>query len=681
MSFPVVSLLVCAAAYAFFIPQLGFYWDDFPMNWIAATMGGEGLARYFSTNRPVWGLFYRLTTAVLGSTPLPWHILALLLRWGTGLSFWWLARLAWPRQRFFAAWAGLLFVIYPGFSQQSIGFLYSHFFIVLNLYLLSLGFTLLAARQPGRFWQFSLIAWLTSASNLLSMEYFFLLDVLRPVLVWLALGDGPAAEKDWRARALKTVQIELPYLVILIGAMAWRSVGVGFQTYQPALMSRLRADPLPALMGLAQTIVSDIGLVTGGAWARAFQIPSAAEVGDRYLLAYGAWVAASTVLVGLYLFLKRGKGDDQERAWLWQPLLVGGLGLVAAGGPFWLTDLKITLAFSQDRFTLSFLVGASLVIPALLAVLPVPRWSKIMALALAVGFAVGMQFQHGNLYRRDWNQVNTFFWQLAWRIPDLQPGTALLTNELPLAHYTDNSLSAPLNWLYDPDGIPQRSARMNYILYYPGLRAETEGWIQTLQKGQPIERDYLAAAFYGNTSQVVVIYFQPPGCLRVLDPALDGLNWMTPEELRAVLPLASMQSILAAPLAGQEPPRLPLHIFDLQPDPNWCYYFEKADLARQVGDWEEVIRLGELAFAGGDYPNDPAERLPFLEGYAHSGNWQRALEISRETGAVTAVMKPVLCRLWDRIEAETAASPERAETLRVAREENACVLINNRGEK
>jgi hypothetical protein len=95
-------------------------------------------------------------------------------------------------------------------------------------------------------------------------------------------------------------------------------------------------------------------------------------------------------------------------------------------------------------------------------------------------------------------------------------------------------------------------------------------------------------------------------------------------------------------------------------------------LARQVGDWEAVVQLGEQAFASGDYPNDPAERLPFIEGYAHTGGWQRALEISRDTGAVTPVMKPVLCKLWERIARSTSPSPERQDVLTIIKMENAC---------
>src|SRR5512146_2470081 len=79
---PLFLLFLCLPAYGPLIPRLGFYWDDFPMNWIATTMGGAGLARYFSTNRPVWGLIYEVTTPFLGSRPIAWQIFAILLRWG-----------------------------------------------------------------------------------------------------------------------------------------------------------------------------------------------------------------------------------------------------------------------------------------------------------------------------------------------------------------------------------------------------------------------------------------------------------------------------------------------------------------------------------------------------------------------------------------------------------------------
>lgn len=668
---PFFLLLLCLAAYAPFIPWLGFYWDDFPISWIASTMGSEGLTRYFSTNRPFWGMIYKLTTPLLGSTPIVWQITGLLLRWGTGLAFWNLIRQIWPGKKVFAGWAAVMFVIYPGFSQQSIAFMYSHFYIVLLLFLLSLSFTVLALRKPRWFWLFTAAALVTSAMNLLAMEYFFLLDLLRPVIIWLVLRNQSAGQPVSNRRFIsRALLLWLPYLAVFIGAIVWRSLFLGFQTYQPTLMSRLRTDPLPALLRLFQTALQDVWATSFGAWLKAFRPPTIQEVGEVNLQRFWMVVAAAGVAALLYLlWFRRREPGAERREWLWQPLVVGGLALFIAGGPFWLTDLEIGLVFPNDRFTLPFMIGASLLLPALLQLLPIPHAPKALLLAVLLGFAIGSHFQNGIVYRRDWSVQKSFFWQMLWRMPDIQPGTTLLINEMPLIHYTDNSLAAPLNWIYSDQKDP---LRMDYMLYYPTLRAGRESWITSYQKDMPIERDYLAATFYGNTSQVVSLYFNPPGCLHVLDADLDAVNWMVPEYLRETLPLTTTAPILAEPAAGKDTPYPPEHIFGSEPQPNWCYYYEKADLARQYGDWESIVALGEQAFNSDDYPNDPIERLPFIEGYAHTGNWQRAVELSQETRAITPVMKPVLCRLWARIENETPAEPEQQEAVRAMQVENEC---------
>ncbi len=96
-------------------------------------------------------------------------------------------------------------------------------------------------------------------------------------------------------------------------------------------------------------------------------------------------------------------------------------------------------------------------------------------------------------------------------------------------------------------------------------------------------------------------------------------------------------------------------IYQPEPAHGWCYYFEKADLARQLGDWKTVTHLGDEAFALNDYPNNPLERFVFIEGYAHVGEWDRAIKLSRESYKVSkAYVGPLLCRLWQRIETETA---------------------------
>ena len=72
-----------------------------------------------------------------------------------------------------------------------------------------------------------------------------------------------------------------------------------------------------------------------------------------------------------------------------------------------------------------------------------------------------------------------------------------------------------------------------------------------------------------------------------------------------------------------------------------------------------------MAFAlDNDSPNDPVERFVFIEGYAHVGDWQRAVELSRASYKVSKdYVGPLLCRLWERIETESTGSAERSEAV------------------
>jgi hypothetical protein len=85
------------------------------------------------------------------------------------------------------------------------------------------------------------------------------------------------------------------------------------------------------------------------------------------------------------------------------------------------------------------------------------------------------------------------------------------------------------------------------------------------------------------------------------------------------------------------------------------------------------VELGNKAFKLDDFPNSPVERFVFIEGYAHAGDWDRALKLSRESYRVSKeYVGPLLCRLWERMETETASSEERSEALEEVQSMFAC---------
>src|ERR1700730_17829329 len=78
---PVVLLFLSVLSYALLIPWLGFYGDDWAGVWVGHSLGGPGLREYASLSRPFEGWVFSWSTALLGETPLHWHLFALLTRW------------------------------------------------------------------------------------------------------------------------------------------------------------------------------------------------------------------------------------------------------------------------------------------------------------------------------------------------------------------------------------------------------------------------------------------------------------------------------------------------------------------------------------------------------------------------------------------------------------------------
>jgi hypothetical protein len=646
---PLVLAIVAVLAYGLLIPQLGFYWDGLAMSWIRYQLGPEAMARYFATNRPVWGLLYQLTARLIPQVPIYWQVFALFWRWLAGLLVWAILRELFPEKPRLAFGTALLFLLYPGFNQQSGAYLYSHFFIVLNFFLYSIYLMLRA--QKDRFWRRTILGMLFSALNLWMHEYFFVLELVRPAVIWVKLRkEDLEIPEHLRRTPWETVKTSLglwaPYLAVFVAAVLSRLFIFNNQIYEIG-GSGVGTTPFNILT----TIPTSLWTVTVTAWEQAFRLPDLATDGPRTTLVYGAIALVVYGAVIAALFGRQAeetkRSDNRDAFWA---MGLGVFILLVAGWPFWLTGVPVSLGYPANRATLSFMLGVSLLIAGLLSLLP--RRLDWILLAVFVALAAGRQFQWSNEFRRDWNAQKNLFWQMTWRAPGLEPGTIVLMNE-ELSYYADNSLGAPLNWIYAPDN---HTDHVDYVLFYPTNRLG--GALTSLEPGQPISYDYLAGQFEGNTSQVVVFYYAPPGCLRLLDPQIDPYNRLIPDDslLREAAKLSTTMPILDEPLA-----RMP-KIYAPEPVHNWCYHYEQADLARQLGDWEQVAALGNQAFKLDDYPNDPLERFVFIEGYAHVGEWERALEYSQVSYNVSKnYVGPLLCRLWDRISQEVPTSSEKDE--------------------
>jgi hypothetical protein len=165
-----------------------------------------------------------------------------------------------------------------------------------------------------------------------------------------------------------------------------------------------------------------------------------------------------------------------------------------------------------------------------------------------------------------------------------------------------------------------------------------------------------AASFDSSTAQILAFYDVPYGCLHVLDPDSGETQPQMPADLRPALDLSNLDQIKTT--QGESTAPLPVGLFGSEPDHTWCYYYEKAELARQVGDWQTVVDLGNQADSLGLNPFWGSEWLPFIEGYARQGDWQKAESLTLDSLASYPLMASGVCETWSRI--DRTANPDPA---------------------
>jgi len=267
--------------------------------------------------------------------------------------------------------------------------------------------------------------------------------------------------------------------------------------------------------------------------------------------------------------------------------------------------------------------------------------------ALLIALAIGQQFFNANIFRRDWAKQREIYWQLAWRIPAMEPGTVLLTDQMPIDYETDLSLTAPINWMYAPD---YTRSDLPYALLYVEKRLGRVA-LPSLEKNTDITLSFRTVDFRGSTSRAIVIHMPKNGCLRVLDPArADQTTYSDQSHFLVDAVVLSDPTLIN--VNANEIAKLP---FMSEPDHTWCYYYAKAELAHQNGDWKQVNDLIKEAVAMGYEPEDHFEWLTYIESQAMVGDMNSAEKLSSKILTEDKSLRAGLCELWKRVQLQVDA--------------------------
>lgn len=639
---PAMLLGLTILAYGLLTPWVGFYWDDWNFAWISHFLGAGEFIPAFQPFRPFLGPIFAVTTSIFHESTFGWQLFGLLVRFLVAWAAWWTFDQVWPAHKRQTLLLSLLMLVFPGYGQQWVAFTHvNQELIPLLAYILSFGITARALRSKDRFIPLTGLALLLTFLGLFTTEYFIGFEGLRLLLIWFMLGENTLQQ-----RSFNTAKHWLPYFAFWLANAAWLSYyyrAGGYHSYGTPGFKIFGMGPGAVIGEFINT------LSTGGfaSWFQVFGIfsPPVQSVAFWLSLGLGAITFTLTVFYLSKLNLPDAESSLSQDGWAGQAITLGVAGVLAGRIPSFVAGLPLSLDFSWDRFMISVLPGACLLLAGLVELLIKSDQRKLYVIALLVGLSVSHQFDEANSYRRDWDQQKSFFWQLSWRIPAMKPGTILLTHVLPMQYESDLSLSAPLNWIYAPK---PDSRQLDTILLYSTIRLG-DGAFPGLEPNLPVKVPFRTASFESNTSNTVVIYFPAEGCLKVLDPIYANKKTFIalPYMLTDAITLSDPSRILP----DAPPPVMPA-ILGAEPPHDWCYFYAKAELSRQTGDWNKVASLGTQAFKQGLAPIDTYEWLPFIEADARTGKVEQAQKQSGKLVKENPTLGPGLCELWSRLAAE-----------------------------
>lgn len=237
------------------------------------------------------------------------------------------------------------------------------------------------------------------------------------------------------------------------------------------------------------------------------------------------------------------------------------------------------------------------------------RFRNALLLSL-VGTSVVVQYFSAAWYRDFWNWERDMWQQMVWRAPGIQRGTMLFAI-LPEAGYAEGyEIYGPANMVYYPGQGVQIGADV--------LNSNTVAGLQMQKNRSHYDRSVLVEDNYKNA--LIMAYTSPQSCLHVLDGRKVELPGLLEDSLLAdAAPYSHIEMIetSAAPI------RLPAFLGGEQPRA-WCFYYQKMELARQQGDWDQAAALSDEAQKKGLKPEDVSEWMPALEAYMTLGRVQDA---------------------------------------------------------
>jgi hypothetical protein len=632
--YPIVLLFVGLAAYGIILTHPGFYWDDWESVYLYYLHPALNISIHYFGARPFAVLPHLLMFPFFKMTPIIWEFISLILRWLGILFIYFTLDSIWPKRVWQNKWIGVLLFVFPGYLSQPVSVTFSRQLMTFLFFACSLFLTVLAIKNRKFFWLFISLSVVLGILQIFMMEYFVLLEIIRPLIIWFTLRSQPETKKTALS---KTVLYWLPFAIGLGVYFWWRLVYIPTviksDPNSPELISTILSSPISGLKTLIKMVVQDTGNLLMSIWAGTLAL-------DKFNIFYSkiagiSWVVGivAAVLSGAYIRRSHHDGNETEDRPFLQMLILGIVALMAGAFPIWATGRYIVASKWSDRFTLGPMLGVVILLVYVLDWLLRTHNQKQWLLSILLASSISLQVVNTNKFRIDWANQQGLYWQLSWRIPNLKPGTAIIGS----GTFTDKSSFQDGKYIVDLLFSKRLAATKQYMYF--------DIWHLPAASYKP-NLPLTYGKFIGSTSQAVGMYFNinnPNECVRILDQVYKGDPNFN-EGIRNIIPISNLDEISVGDTSNVPNP----DIFGTEPSHTWCYFFEKADLARQMKDWKTVLHLGTEAEAKSFVPFSGGEYLPFIEAFAQTGQWSKANDLSLAAQKITPGFENVLCNNWGR---------------------------------
>ena len=620
---PEVLFLTVISALVY-LPQVGklsFHSDDWYFIYNGLVLGAKSFIDLTLHTRPLRGPLYQLLFSVYGLSPLPYNLTLYFWRLLGGWGAVWLYNLLWRERRQANFFLAVLFVLFPGFLWWVSGFEFQPYVLSLTLQVFSIVFTLKAV-EAGSLWKraaWGLAALLSGWAYLGLVEFAIGMEAFRILAVFVFLKHNEP-QAGFRKLSLRTARASAFFLAIPICFVVWYQFF--FDNWRKAQQAGVQlrhvfqepATVVSWVVGVFQGLLNDTLMAWTSPFNSNFYSGGARDFVLRFVLA--AVVVALAWLVYYFFFRAHPEGTSAEEAapldWRMELLLVGLLGTLAGVFPVVLVNRAVTFSFSQYGLPAS--LAAVLIIGGFVYSV-VPGRLRVAALLILVGLAALTHLAVADRAVAEEQSVYDFWWQVNWRAPAIKPGTTLYADYPFDFGDTDSLVWGPANFIYYRQS--QAGSVAKVPLYAITRQPDTIESILTGSKGDGQNLIVTNSSYHYDFQNLLVLAQpSPDGCVRVIDSTLpeysandDGLTM-----------IAGSYSIIENILPGAKPALPPQPPFGLEPAHTWCYFYEKAELARQQGNWPEVLRLAGEVKQKGLHPTDAIEWMPFVQAYAFAGD-------------------------------------------------------------